>query len=76
MADLNRFQAHAERCQKIAETCVDPLDKKAWQKLAADWLVVAELFALPEHQTNKGTGGEGERKTRAETLRQLPPGSH
>jgi hypothetical protein len=65
MPDPNRFQAHAERCQKIAETCVDPLDKKAWQKLAADWLMVADLFASPEHQTDKNTGSEGERKARA-----------
>jgi hypothetical protein len=69
MDDPDRFRAHAERCRKIANVCADPFDKKAWSKLAADWLTLAELLeASPNLQSDGARALDGQPKTRAELL--------
>jgi hypothetical protein len=69
MDDPDRFRAHAERCRKIANVCADPFDKKAWIKLAAAWLTLAELLeASPKLQSDGARALDGQPKTRAELL--------
>jgi hypothetical protein len=40
--DAERFRKEAEECRQQAEKSVDPIDKEAWLKLAADWGKLAE----------------------------------
>jgi hypothetical protein len=51
--DPGRFHAHAEYCSLQAEQAVDPIDKKAWLKVADDWLQMAEAA-----QRRRGQGLE------------------
>jgi hypothetical protein len=40
--DPGRFRDHAEYCSLQAEDAIDPIDKKAWLKVADDWMQMAE----------------------------------
>jgi hypothetical protein len=40
--DAQRFRQKSEECLSYAEKAVNPLDKEAWSKLAAEWLKLAE----------------------------------
>jgi len=40
--DAERFRKEAEECRQQAEKTVDPIDKEAWLKLAADWMRLAQ----------------------------------
>jgi len=42
MDDAERYRAKAEECRQQAEKVLSPLDKEAWLKLSADWLLMAE----------------------------------
>ena len=41
-ADAERFRQEAEVCRQQAEKAVNPLDKGAWLRLAAEWLTLAQ----------------------------------
>jgi len=41
-SDDRRFRDHVDYCRLEAEKSVDPADKKAWLKVAGDWLKMAE----------------------------------
>jgi hypothetical protein len=40
--DAERFRAEAEECRQQAEKAINPLDKEAWLKLAAEWIRLAQ----------------------------------
>jgi hypothetical protein len=41
-SDDRRIRDHVDYCRLQAEKSVDPADKKAWLKVAGDWLKMAE----------------------------------
>ena len=40
--DAQRFREEAEECRKLAYRAINPLDKEAWLKLAAEWIKLAQ----------------------------------
>ncbi|GLR87997.1 hypothetical protein [Bradyrhizobium iriomotense] len=40
--DAEWFRKEAEECRQQAGKTVDPIDREAWLKLAADWAKLAE----------------------------------
>ena len=39
--DVDGFRKEAEECRQQAKKTVDPIDREAWLKLAADWMRLA-----------------------------------
>lgn len=48
--DPGRLRDHAEYCSQQAEKAVDSIDKRAWLKVAGDWLQMAEAAQRSHHE--------------------------
>lgn len=40
--DAERYRVQAEECRHLATAALNPLDKEAWLKLAAEWEKLAD----------------------------------
>ena len=53
VSDAERYRQMAEECRQKAEKAFSPLDKEAWLKLAADWLLMVRLIEQREHRSEQ-----------------------
>ncbi len=53
LGNAEKYRQLAEECRQQAEKAFSPLDKEAWLKLAADWLLMVRLIEQREHRSEQ-----------------------
>lgn len=43
MSQAHEYREKAERCRKMTDKVISPMDKEMWLQLAADWSQLASL---------------------------------
>ena len=53
-ADVDRCRAEAEKCRRLAARASDPIEKDALQRMADEWLRVAQGSLMQEAANSDG----------------------